>query len=237
MSALMLASKPPQDLMPTTIAIFSDQEFTPSLMQTPERRTKQHESVQTSGSKTYDVSAASVCERSSFPSSFPEGAVRAGRFKVNSGGRGPDGNGGDLPRRGEARDPLQDPDKDPWRQGRPDYSQFGTSGAGVTGGGPSDGDGRRGDDSFDTFSNGPPKSSGSEGNWLDEERRKTGGTRSGGGEGSGPPDPHGPRLGQEQELHCYYRVWDDARPSYSSQQKPQTIDKHRRRQLGSLEEY
>eukprot|EP00971_Amphidinium_carterae_P319607 6352235-Amphidinium_carterae.1 len=82
MSALMLASKPQQDLMPTTIATFSDQDVTPSLMQTSERRTKQHESVQTSGSKTYNVSATSVCKRSSFPSSFSEGAVRAGRVHV-----------------------------------------------------------------------------------------------------------------------------------------------------------
>eukprot|EP00971_Amphidinium_carterae_P238313 4731015-Amphidinium_carterae.2 len=76
MTALVMSLRPKQDLMPTTIAIFNDIEVTPSMIHTTERRPKQHESIQTSGNKTNDVSAASIYERSSFPSTSPEGAVR-----------------------------------------------------------------------------------------------------------------------------------------------------------------
>eukprot|EP00971_Amphidinium_carterae_P295508 5868869-Amphidinium_carterae.4 len=49
----------------------------------------------------------------------------------------------------------------------------------------------------------------------------------------GPPggpghDGQGDDWHRERDRYRIYRVWDDARPSYSSQQKPQTIDKHRR---------
>eukprot|EP00971_Amphidinium_carterae_P244993 4864374-Amphidinium_carterae.5 len=188
MTALMMTSQQHQELMPTTIAIFSDQDVVPRLARTPDTRSR--------------LNASDQCS--------PEGAVHAGRvhaspisqFKVNSGGKDPDGNCGDGGDGGGDNSPR--PLKDPWLNGRPNY-------AGGTGGGPSDGGGRRGDDSF---------VSGSEGN------------------GSGPPDPpghgasegdgHGDDGHRDGDGRKNYRVWDDARPTYSSQPKPPTIDKHKR---------
>eukprot|EP00971_Amphidinium_carterae_P147371 2920344-Amphidinium_carterae.1 len=57
------------------------------------------------------------------------------QFKVNGAGKDPNGDGGDgggddSLRRGEAKDPLHGPENDPWlKDGRPNYSRFGTSGA------------------------------------------------------------------------------------------------------------
>eukprot|EP00971_Amphidinium_carterae_P068752 1361432-Amphidinium_carterae.2 len=56
----MIASQPQQDLMPTTIAIFSNVDAEPNLMQTPEKRSRiVQSSSKTSNSKTFDVTAPS----------------------------------------------------------------------------------------------------------------------------------------------------------------------------------
>eukprot|EP00971_Amphidinium_carterae_P132104 2616874-Amphidinium_carterae.2 len=92
--ALALASRQQQDLMPTTIAIFSDVdvEAPPSLLQTPVNRPNRNESIQTSGSKT--TAASPVGERSSILSISPEGAARAGRVHAAPAPGGGDGGGG-----------------------------------------------------------------------------------------------------------------------------------------------
>eukprot|EP00971_Amphidinium_carterae_P015417 304504-Amphidinium_carterae.1 len=114
MMALAMSTQPQQDLMPTTIAIFSDVEVPPSLIHTPAKRPNKNESIQTSGSKTNDVSAASICERSSIPSTAPEGVVRARRVQAAPAPGGGDGGGDDSPKGGEPRDPLYGEGKDPW---------------------------------------------------------------------------------------------------------------------------
>eukprot|EP00971_Amphidinium_carterae_P184953 3672366-Amphidinium_carterae.1 len=122
--------------MPTTIAIFSDVdvEAPPSLLQTPAKRPNRNESIQTSGSKTTAASPhqllAEVMEEEEMTPPSEANAEIRCLARVGT-------------------------------LGCPVYqTSFGTSGAGGTGGGPSDGSGGgRGDDSFDTFGgNGPPYS-------------------------------------------------------------------------------
>eukprot|EP00971_Amphidinium_carterae_P076343 1507495-Amphidinium_carterae.2 len=139
--ALAMSTRPQQDLMPTTIAIFSDIEVAPSMICTPDRKPKRHESIQTSGSRTDDVCATSIYECGSFPSTSPEVAVRAGRLHAAPAPEGGNGGGDEPPKRGESRDPLYEEGRDPQKSALPNYSRFGTSGAGGTGGGPSDGGG------------------------------------------------------------------------------------------------